>query len=186
MTQIYFIRHAEPDYSVHDDATRPLTRKGLEGARRIQAFFSCIPVDAFYSSPYRRSIDTIKGTADAQGKRIVLTDDFRERTVCNEWIDDFDGFARRQWSDFDFKLPSGESLKETEARNIRALSIILEKHEGETVAIGGHGTAISTVLHHYDPSFGYDSFKSIQSVMPFVMLLTFEKDHLIGYRFLKI
>ncbi len=186
MTHIYFIRHAEPDFSVHDDATRPLTRKGLEDASRIQAFFSCIPVHAFYSSPYKRSIDTIKGAAYAQGKSIALIDDFRERAVSNEWIDDFDTFARRQWSDFDFRLPQGESLNETASRSIRALSNILERHQNKTVAIGSHGTAISTIIHHYDPSFGYSGFKSIQSVMPFIVLFTFQKDQLIRYTFIPI
>lgn len=186
MTLIYFVRHAEPDFSVHDDASRPLTLKGREDAKRVQAFFSRIYVDAFYSSPYRRSIDTIKGAADSKGKSIILTDDFRERAVSDTWIDDFDIFARRQWSDFDFKLPHGESLRETEARNIRALSEILEKHEEHTIVIGSHGTAVSTIIHHYDPSFGYDDFSEIQSVMPFVVLFTFQKDHLTGYRFVPI
>lgn len=181
MTHIYLVRHAEPDFSVHDDASRPLTKKGLEDAGRVQAFFSCIPVHAFYSSPYKRAVDTIQGAAEAKGKKIALDPDFRERAVSKEWIDDFDAFARRQWTDFDFRLPHGESLRETEARNIRALSNILERHEGETALVGSHGTAISTILHHYDPSFGYDDFKSIQSVMPFIVLMTFQKDRLIEY-----
>ena len=29
MTKIYFVRHAEPDYSNHDDRTRELSRQGL-------------------------------------------------------------------------------------------------------------------------------------------------------------
>lgn len=29
MTRIYFVRHAQPDKSVKDDRTRPLTQKGL-------------------------------------------------------------------------------------------------------------------------------------------------------------
>ncbi len=186
MTHIYLIRHAEPDFSVHDDATRPLSPKGLEDAERIQAFFSCIPVHAFYSSPYKRSIDTMKSAADAQGKSIKLIDDFRERAVSNEWIDDFDAFALRQWSDFNFRLPHGESLNETTTRNIRALSKILARHQNETVAIGSHGTAISTIIHHYDPSFVYSDFKSIQSVMPFIAHFTFQKDHMIRYTFVPI
>jgi len=183
MTHIYFVRHAEPDFSVHNDENRPLTEKGLKDAQSVQAFFSCLNVDAFYSSPYKRAIDTIKGAADLKGTKITLIDDFRERAVSDEWIDDFNAFARRQWSDFDFKLPCGESLRETETRNIRSFSEILQKHEGETVVIGGHGTAISTLLHHYNPSFGYEDFKSIQPIMPFVVLFTFQKDRCLGYRF---
>lgn len=30
MTSIYFVRHAEPDYSNHDDLTRELSTKDLQ------------------------------------------------------------------------------------------------------------------------------------------------------------
>ena len=30
MTNIYFVRHAEPNYSNHDDLTRELSTKGLQ------------------------------------------------------------------------------------------------------------------------------------------------------------
>lgn len=33
MTVIYFVRHAEPDYSNHNDVERPLTEKGLSDRR---------------------------------------------------------------------------------------------------------------------------------------------------------
>lgn len=29
MTRIYFVRHARPDFSIHDDLTRPLADKGI-------------------------------------------------------------------------------------------------------------------------------------------------------------
>ena len=30
MTTVYFVRHAQPDLSVHDDLTRPLTERGCK------------------------------------------------------------------------------------------------------------------------------------------------------------
>lgn len=186
MTCIYFVRHAEPDYSVHDDMIRPLTAKGLLDAGRVTDFFSSVHVDAFYSSPYKRSADTIKGAAEMKGKEIRFVQDFRERKVSDCWIDDFNAFAKKQWADFSFKLPHGETLFETQTRNIGALSEILRNHDNETVVIGGHGTSISTIIHHYDPAFGYEDFKTIQSLMPFVILFIFEKERLIEYRFVSI
>lgn len=186
MTCIYFVRHAEPDFSVHDDMTRPLTAKGLLDADRVKDFFSSVHVDAFYSSPYKRSIDTIKNAAALKGKEICPVSDFRERTVSDAWIEDFNAFACRQWADYAYKLPHGESLLETEERNIRALSEVLKNHEGETIVIGSHGTAISTIIRHYNPAFGYQDFKSIQSLMPFIVLFSFDKERLIGYRFISI
>ena len=34
MTNIYFIRHAEQDKSIHDDEKRPLTKKGEESSAK--------------------------------------------------------------------------------------------------------------------------------------------------------
>lgn len=34
MTTVYFVRHAQPDLSVHDDLTRPLTEKGLQDRKK--------------------------------------------------------------------------------------------------------------------------------------------------------
>ena len=46
----------------------------------------------------------------------------------------------------------------------------------ETLVIGSHGTAIATVLNHFDPSFGYEGFESIRRLMPWIVRLDFEGD----------
>lgn len=183
MTKVYFIRHAEPDFTVHDDQSRPLTEKGQSDALHVLEFFSNVKVNAFYSSPYVRSISTILPAAKDKGKEITKIPDFRERAVADTWIDDFNAFAVKQWTDFDYKLKGGESLNETKNRNTSALKALLKRHDGETIAVGSHGTAISTIIHSYDPAFGYDDFRAIQSVMPFIVLFTFEKDQFVNYEF---
>ena len=35
MTKIFFVRHAEPDKSVKDDRTRPLTEQGLADTQYV-------------------------------------------------------------------------------------------------------------------------------------------------------
>lgn len=40
MTHLYYVRHAQPDYSVHDDLTRPLTEKGMRDCAHCDRF-SC-------------------------------------------------------------------------------------------------------------------------------------------------
>ncbi len=52
-------------------------------------------------------------------------DDFRERKIDNVWIEDFNGFCKQQWSDFNYKLTDGESLNEVQIRNIRALEEVV-------------------------------------------------------------
>lgn len=180
MTTIYFVRHARPDFSVHDDAARPLSEKGMKDCAYIRQFFSNVHVDAFYSSPYERALKTIEGAAKDKNMPITIDAGFRERAVSEKWIDDFDSFARRQWAEFDFRLPGGESLTDTETRSVLSLRRILHVHPDQTIVIGGHGTAISCVIHHFRPSFSYHDFKALQEKMPFILKMTFEKDHLTG------
>jgi len=59
MTTLYFIRHAESDTSVTDDRTRPLTVKGHTDCALVADYLSDKIIDAIYSSPYKRAVDTI-------------------------------------------------------------------------------------------------------------------------------
>jgi 2,3-bisphosphoglycerate-dependent phosphoglycerate mutase len=67
-----------------------------------------------------------------------------------------------------------------QARNIEALKEVLAKYAGETVVIGTHGTALSTILNYYDKSFGLSDFLRIVGWMPYVVELTFEGDKLVA------
>ena len=59
MTRVYFVRHAQSDCRSGSDRERGLTPEGLEDRRVVLDFLRDKPVDAFYCSPYRRSLDTI-------------------------------------------------------------------------------------------------------------------------------
>lgn len=174
MTTIYFVRHAEPNFSNHDDATRELTAKGLEDRKLVTEYLSDKKVDIALSSPYKRSVDTIKDFADTFSLTISTIDDFRERTVDSVWVEDFATFSKRQWEDFNYKLPCGESLHEVQSRNISALLSVLKKYANTTIIIGSHGTSLSTIINYYDTSFGFADFYKIKSLMPWVVKFTFE------------
>lgn len=127
------------------------------------------------SSPYKRAADTIKGFADEYGYEIALVSGFRERRVDSIWIDDFNSFSKKQWEDFSYKLSDGEALGEVQNRNIAALTDVLKKHEGKTVVIGSHGTALCTIINYYDNSFGYNDFDRIKKLMPWIVRFRFDK-----------
>ena len=81
---------------------------------------------------------------------------------------------QRRWADFDWHEEGGECLRSVQARNIAALTDILNESREKTVVIGTHGTALSTILHYYDPSFNCASFMRFIDWMPFVVELDFE------------
>ena len=181
MTQIYFVRHAEPNYRNHDDAARELSPRGQEDCRLVTEFLLDKGVSVVFSSPYRRALDTMRPFACAARLPIQHVADFRERRVDDKWIDDFDDFCRRQWADFEYRLPGGESLREVQQRNVAALQEVLLRYENQRIAIGGHGTAIASVLNHYDPSFGHAQFEHIRRLTPWIVRLDFEGDTFLGW-----
>jgi len=176
MTKIYFVRHAQPDFSIHDDRIRPLTGKGWQDSKKVTSFLADKNVEMIFSSPYQRSIDTVRDFADTTGLQIHIVDDLRERKITNAWIDDFEGYSKDQWSDFDYKLPEGESLREVQERNISALNSILKKHKNKVIVIATHGTALSTIINYYNESFTLEDFMRIKDVMPFIVEMELKND----------
>lgn len=176
MTIIYFVRHAAPNYNNHDDAVRELTPQGLIDRKRVTEFLWNKDIDTVLSSPYKRALDTVREFADAKGLEITLVDGFRERKVDSGWIEDFNGFCRRQWEDFAFKLSDGESLREVQKRNIDALNQVLYTYNDKNIVIGSHGTALSTIINYFDSSFGYNEFVKIKNLMPWIVMFKFERN----------
>ncbi|MBO4409064.1 MAG: histidine phosphatase family protein [Clostridiales bacterium] len=174
MTRVFFVRHAEPNYDNHDDMLRELSPKGLADRSKVTDFLSSKDIDVVLSSPFKRAVDTVKDFADSKGLSIEIVDDFRERRVDSVWIEDFSAFSRRQWDDFSYKLSDGECLKEVQERNISALNEVLSRYSGKNIVIGSHGTALSTVINYYDPSFGFADFDKIRFVMPWIVEFVFD------------
>lgn len=174
MTTVYFVRHAQPNCDNHDDLSRELSPKGLRDRELVTRFLMDKRIDAVLSSPYKRAVDTVAGFAQAAHLEIETIEDFRERRVDSGWIDNFEEFCRNQWADFDYKLSDGETLNEVQRRNIRALHAVLERYDGKNIVIGSHGTALSTVINHFDESFGYAQFQQIRNLMPWVVRFAFE------------
>ena len=174
MNVIYFVRHAKPDFSIKNELLRPLSEEGINDSRKVTEYLKDKNITKIYSSPYKRSIDTIKYFASLINIDIELIEDFRERKVSNNWIKDFNAFAEKQWSDFNYSLAEGENLKDVQDRNIKALQKLLNENNNENILIGTHGTALSTIINYYDKSFDYKSFNKIKDIMPLIVVVKFE------------
>ncbi|SCG82419.1 phosphoglycerate mutase [Proteiniborus sp. DW1] len=176
MTKIYFVRHAQPDLSVQDDLLRPLTEKGIVDSKKVTEFLLDRGITKIFSSPYKRTYDTVKDFADKSNLDINIIEDFRERKIDDVWIEDFNTFAKEQWNNFDYKLERGESLNEVQKRNIAALLKIIKENPRENIVIGTHGTALSTIINYYDKNFDYSEFERIKPLMPHIVYINFEGD----------
>lgn len=178
MTSVYFVRHAQPDGTWLDDRTKPLTTLGLKERQKVTFLLSKIPIDVFFSSPYKRSIDTISECAESFNMVIHTDERFRERqSGINGYAIDL---LEKRWRDFDFCEEEGESLNSVQLRNIEALSEVLCAYKNNNIVIGTHGTALSTILNYFDSSFDCEDFKRIWHCMPYIVRLDFENNYYKG------
>lgn len=178
MTTIYFVRHAEPKHGWEDDRTRPLTNEGTKDAKKVTEVLHNVPIDYAISSPYKRSIDTIAECAKDHGLMIVTDERFRER---QKGIDgNVTKMFQKRWADFSYHEEGGESLQMVQERNMQGLKELLWSHNTETILLGTHGTALSTILNYYDPSYGCNSFLRMIDYMPYIIKLTFHGVACIG------
>jgi len=179
MTTVYFIRHAESDYSVRESRIRPLTEKGLNDRRLVTEFLIDKNIDIILSSPYKRTVDTLRDFADEYNLEIQTIEDFCEQKSDSGYLHrevDFSTYMKLHWTDFNYKLSDGESLAECQVRNIAALNKVLTQSKGKNIAIGTHGIALSAIINYYDNEFGYEDFMKMAFVFPWVVRMYFNDD----------
>jgi 2,3-bisphosphoglycerate-dependent phosphoglycerate mutase len=178
MTSIYFVRHAQPNHDWDDDRTRPLSNEGLEDSVKVKEFLGNIKIDYYMSSPYKRSLDTIKESAIECNFDIITDERFREREKGLDG-NNFEMFQKR-WDDFDFHEVGGESLNMVQKRNIEAISKVLMAHKDKNIVIGTHGTALSTIINYYEPAYDCNDFLNIIDYMPYIIRLDFDGINYVG------
>lgn len=185
-TNIYFIRHAEPNYNNQDDQLRELTIKGFKDRLKVTEFLEQCDIDYLLSSPYKRTVDTISDFGNKHNYQIIVDQNLRERKVSNQWISNFSTYSKQQWDDFDYRLEDGESLKQTQERNIKVIKSVLSEYKGSNIAVATHGTALCTILHYYDNSIDYQFFNHIKDIFPFVVKCSFVHDKIVDIKFINI
>ena len=101
-------------------------------------------IDLVISSNYVRAISTAKYLARQNKVDINIIEDFEERKFgINNWDEKPKNFTQRQLEDENYKMPNGESRKETADRMYNALIGVLNEYSGKKVAIVSHATAIT-------------------------------------------
>lgn len=177
MTKIYFVRHAQPEHKWEDDRTRPLTQEGKADSAIVLDFFKDKKINAFYCSPYKRSIDTIVDTANYFQKNILIDERLREREKGINGNNR--GMFQKRWENHEYHEEGGESIAMVQSRNMEAVNAILKENVDKTVVVGTHGTALSSILNYYDNTFGCEDFLRIIDWMPYIVELNFDGNKLI-------
>lgn len=178
-TQIYLVRHAHSTVTA-DEVGRPLSPKGEESLSRLSKIMAGEFIDAVYSSPYRRAVQTIERIAKTYDCSISLVDGFRERQLSLAPIADREAAVQRAWQETDFALPGGESNRAAAERGITALRDVLHNQQGKRVAIGVHGTIMTLIMHALDGGYGLEFSRSLST--PDIYRLTFHGDTFVSGR----
>ncbi|MCF0136630.1 MAG: histidine phosphatase family protein [Lachnospiraceae bacterium] len=177
MSSVYFIRHAEPDYSISDDYLRCLTEEGHRQAWELTLYFQNIHIDRIISSPYLRAIQTMEPVARMKGMKIETDIRFRERKSAGLYIpeDMFKGFAEKQWSNWNFKYEGGESIIDVRHRYSEAFNEVISQGN-QTVLIGSHITGLCAFLTKYGVVKDFADFSRVREKKPWVIKITTSND----------
>jgi 2,3-bisphosphoglycerate-dependent phosphoglycerate mutase len=125
---LYFVRHAHSTYTP-DELGRPLSNNGLADAERLTNILENENIDIIISSPYKRAVQTVEGTAKVIGKEVIIEDGFKERNLSVKPVEDFNLAITKVWEEPSFSWEGGESNVIAQKRGIKATLKLLETFE---------------------------------------------------------
>jgi broad specificity phosphatase PhoE len=155
VTTVYLARHGESDWNAanrfqgHSD--RPLTEEGRRQAEALAELVAAENVDAIYSSPLIRALETARIVAARTGLEVIELDGLREVNTGSwsglsreEVRERFpEGFER--WIAGGSGWEDGETYEEMAERTLEAVSRIAEAHPGGRVLVVSHGGPIRAI-----------------------------------------
>ncbi|MBV8078956.1 MAG: histidine phosphatase family protein [Actinobacteria bacterium] len=156
-TRLVVVRHAEPDESVrhciYGRLDPELSPEGAAHAEAIAAMLAGETFVALYTSPLRRARATAEPLARRTRLEPVVVDDLRELDfgeleglTLEEAATRYPVEATWFLSPATATFPGGESVAALRTRVAAAIAAIVERHEGEQVAVVTHAMPIRTIL----------------------------------------
>lgn len=153
MKTIYFMRHSEPLKSINinnNDSLQiqnekwGLTVNGEKLAEKKSQLNELTNFDMVISSNYVRAISTAKYFTK---EKLFIDENFGERKFgINNWEELPKDFGKKQFEDFNYKLPNGESINEVIEREYNSLVSILNNYHDKKILIIGHATALASLF----------------------------------------
>jgi probable phosphomutase (TIGR03848 family) len=159
-TYLLLIRHGENDWvgsnrlagrtpGVH------LNDKGVQQAQALADLLSEQPIQAVFSSPLDRCMETATPLAQRLGLPVMSEEGVIE-VDYGEWrgqnLKDLvkePAWKMVQHYPSSFRFPNGETLQEVQHRAVATLNQIHQTYANQTVAIFSHGDVIRTTLAYY-------------------------------------
>lgn len=156
--RLFLVRHGETAWNREDRVQGfrdvELNALGRRQAEAIASSFRDEDVQAVYSSPLRRALETARLIAEAHGLRVVTDDRLKELNqgvlegLTYEMMRAKYGDLLKEWREkpATLKMPEGESMEELQARCWDLVQKLPQEHPNGTVVVVSHGFAIRSVL----------------------------------------
>ena len=138
----------------------------------VADLLSALPITTIYSSPFRRSIETVAPLATHMGIGLELMRDLRERELPVVAPGEFNRAVEETWHSPASAVAGGESNLDARTRGLAAVRGILTRHPGQHVVVCTHGTLLTLILNGLDSSFGFEFWRGLS--FPDVYRLEFE------------
>jgi 2,3-bisphosphoglycerate-dependent phosphoglycerate mutase len=154
-TEIFLIRHAQshPRSAVHHSQWA-LSEVGTLQALSLAALLDPLEVEAVFSSPFRRCMDTIAPFASRRRVPVAVRENLRERLITTTFVSEgLKDIWTRSWEDFDYALPGCESSRLAQIRIATEVAEIGRSQAGRRIAISSHGNVIGLLLNSLDGAF---------------------------------
>lgn len=153
------IRHGATDFTgtrlLGRDNQIGLSAAGHQEALELARRLTGEPIEAVFSSPVLRALQTAAPLSDALGLKVAITDAFTEL--------DFGDWTGRSFSDLEddavwrrfntfrssTRIPNGEHLLDAQRRAVDQLEAWREEYVDKTIAVVSHADVIRAVLTYY-------------------------------------
>jgi probable phosphomutase (TIGR03848 family) len=137
-----------PDVHLNEDGRAQAAALGVRLAK--------VKIDAIYSSPLERTVETAQAVLEHHpGLQLQLLDALGEVRYGTWQGEELGKLSQRKlWQVVQFapsraRFPGGEAMRETQLRAVNALEDLTTKHPRQTVAVVSHSDVIKMIMAHY-------------------------------------
>lgn len=161
MTKVYLVRHAEAEGNIyrrfHGWYNSLITDNGYRQIEALAKRFEGEQIDAVYSSDLFRTMTTAGAVYKSRGLELHTDPGLREigggvwedKTWGELRREDRESLERFNVGDPTWKVEGSETYGEVQGRVCGTILKLAAAHEGQTIALFSHGTAIRTAIARF-------------------------------------
>jgi broad specificity phosphatase PhoE len=160
-TRLFLLRHGETQANLEQryqgQGDSHLSELGIDESESLSRFLAKEDLAAIYSSTLSRSYETAKIVAKPHGLEVTKIEGLMER-YYGIWEGlTFEEIKKRfpdlygSWLMDPGKtlIPNAETLEALQKRGVAAIEALIDKHNGKTICVAGHGGLNRAILFHY-------------------------------------